>query len=874
MADFEKTSGQADGVDLTAVFSALDQAMPTEFRRQLEERSPVAMPDYLLHLFDDPEKLASGAADPHHHTREDPDLIYGQSVSAFLQVFEQQGQLPVLDALKQIWTDKGFLTPDKLVAEMMALYLPDIDPAARQLLAEQVGERLVDQEPLTGFQRKQHAPLLTGLSHLFAVVMDKPVTLVLADYSNMGGTNEFFRDLIAQARGCTPQEVPDEEAFKYTDDAARITARLAESAFKRGAAAAFQLTDLQVFAYRTGGDELAFVCHGLTEVQTTQLLHDYVEPAIEDFTAEAGLQRHPHGKHKTDRWRDGFGVSFAAMALDAHTRPGKDMEYADARINENKAFTGMKRRGSVPPCGLDTPEMKDLMRLMQDAGVLGGEAPEATKDASTPETPAAQPQEDLIEMADGLEGLTTAQDLKAAAYDPTQPVGSKERLKAHREKQAPAREELMGRLRNMGGDPEQLQHLKGEALLNHVKLLAAQQLESELQKFATRYEALSRAAGTNIKGVTSLSQADAKKLLTNINKVMDRAPHGTMRQMPPKQDRHLDTTSKSLFRTQLEREHDTLSAKLTARGVVLDPQQRSQLEKIIACFSPIDPATKTLMGDLMPEIFGRFAEDAASLRGYVQKQATTGNAAVLGAMGIASPNEIKARGLCVALHNLGGGNALLGHKNADIILHHFASHIVEGSFKAAGINPNSVEVGHEGGGRLVIAVRPFVERTDGGSMVMNDAHMHKVQTEINRRIQEMQNTSIESFIKGKGGVMPDRLPAGMLFKQIEDPKRAYYPGMDVTTAYIELNAAEKGGRNRDHLVKQTESRIAEKRDAMQVIDQLKTDFQGRVRIEDRIVHFSQPQTETPYGQKSRPADQELRGNPVLGNRKDGTPSGP
>ncbi len=873
MTDFEKTSEQADGVDLRAVFSALDQAMPTEFRRQLEERSPVAMPDYLLNLFDR-FKSPSSSFEP-HHTREDPDLIYGQSVSAFLQVFEQQGQLPVLDALKQIWTEKGFLTPDKLVGEMMAIYLPDIDPAARQLLAEQVGERLVDQEPLTGFQRKQHAPLLTGLSHLFAVLMDKPVTHAVADYSNMDGTNKFFRELIALTRGCAAEDVPEEEAFKYTDDAARIIARLAESAFKSGAAEAFQLTDLQVFAYRTGGDELAFVCHGLTEAQTNQLLRDYVEPAIEDFTAEAGLQRHPHGKHKTDRWRDGFGVSFAAMALNAYTRPGKDMENADVRINENKAFTGMKRRGSVPPCGLDTPEMKDLMRLMQDAGVLGGEAPEATARASTPDSPAAQPQEDLIEMAEGLDGLTTAQDLKTAAYDPTQPVGSKERLKALREKQAPAREELMGRLRYMGGDPEQLQHLKGEALLNHVKLLAAQQLESELQKHATRYEALSRAAGTDIsvrRGITS--QADAKRLLANINKVMDRAPYGAMRQMPPKMDRQLDGNSKSLFRTQLEREHDTLSAKLTARGVVLDPQQRSQLEKIIACFSPIDPATKTLMGDLIPEIFGRFAEDAASLRGYVQKQATTGNAAILGAMGIAAPNEIKARGLCVALHNLGGGNALLGHKNADIILHHFASHIVEGSFKAAGINPNSVEVGHEGGGRLVIAVRPFVERMDGGSMVMNDAHMHKVQTEINRCMQEMQNTPIEAFIKGKGGVMPDGIPSGLLFKQIEDPKRSYYPGMDVTTAYLDLNAAEKGGRNRDHLVKLTEARISQKREAMQVMDQLKTDFQGRVRIDERVVHFSQPQTETPYGQKPRPADQELRGNPVLGNRQDGAPSGP
>lgn len=789
------------------------------------------------------------------------DIIYGQSVTSFVSVFTENPDKPhILQSLKTIWQTQGFLSPEELVKPLLDIYYDDAPAEARDILALQIAERLSDIEPLTGFQRKQHAPLLTGLAHLHAIVMEQPASLVMADFSNMGGTNEFFRKLMAVERGVSVDQIDEREAFALTDKAAHIVSQLSLEAYKQGATALYGVENPHVYAHRTGGDEIAFVGIGINAEQSEDILNQYVMPAVEDFLARAGLQQHEHAKARDDRWRDGFGVAFSSMALDRTTDPGKDLAIADQIISENKNMVGIRRRGKVPPSlALDSPEMQKLLQLMQDADALGAENPATTEAASKPD-PIDQPEQHI----------TVDPDKKD--IDPTQPIGSREKVRRKQFTQMLAAEKRDTLLR-LGMNKSEMDGLKEEELSSAIVQRQIGALRDNAAAHAARYQALSVAAGTsyNPRGGV-LSAQKAGQLLSNIKAVMEGDRYGRfLVKAPPKVSAFADIQlpKNNLFRTQLERGHDLMTATFAQRGVQIGQGVYTRFDRILSCFSPVDPATRCLMGDLMPEIYGQFAKDADKLRGHIASLPEQERQRFMAGIGAKKMDDLKSRGLCVQMHNLAGVNQLLKHNNADIVLHHFANDVVKGSFRQLGIDPNSVEVGHDGGGRMILAVRPIVKTVDGSRMV-DEKMMMDVQKEMHRRMVEFQQTPIATFIEQRGGKAPAELDRNMTFGQVKDPKRDYYPGTDITSSYMTLHQTDThgnrltGGRSKETLVRMTEERISLKRDVMlqaaQAVplqQQVNTAFAPSPQ---QTIYRAPLSKEENDGQKQGPADQELRGH--------------
>lgn len=839
MSDPSNTSRDQPFNSPSGAMSALNYGyLPSDFRRNIEELQATTEIDHWLE-----------------------DVIYGQSVTAFVSVFLENPDKPhILQSLKSIWQTQGFLSPEQLVKPLLDIYYDDAPAEARDILALQIAERLSDIEPLTGFQRKQHAPLLTGLAHLHAIVMEQPASLVMADFSNMGGTNEFFRKLMAAERGVDIAQVDEKEAFALTDKAARIVSQLALDAYKHGATELYGVDNPHIYAHRTGGDEIAFVGIGINAEQSDDILNHYVMPAVEDFLAKAGLQQHEHAKARDDRWRDGFGVAFSSMALDRNTDPGHDLAVADQQISENKNMVGIRRRGKVPPSlALDSPEMQKLLQLMQDADALGAENPATTQAAAKPDA-VDQPEQHITV------------DPEKKDFDPTQPIGSREKAKRKQFVQMVAAEKRDALLR-LGMNKNELDGLKEDELSSAIVQRQIEALRDNAAAHAARYRALSVAAGTNHNprlGV--LSGEKAGQLLSNIKAVMEGERYGRFlvkAQPNPSAFADIQLPKNNLFRTQLERGHDLMTATFAQRGVQIGQGLYTRFDRILSCFSPVDPATRCLMGDLMPEIFGQFAKDADKLKAHISTLPETERQRFLSGVGAQKVDDLKARGLCVQMHNLAGVNKLLAHNNADIVLKHFANEVVKGSFSRMGIDPNSVEVGHDGGGRMVLAVRPIVKTADG-SKAMDEKMMQQVQAEMHKRMVEFQNTPISTFIEQRGGKLPEGLDRAMTFGQVPDPKRHYYPGTDITSSYMTLQQSDAqghrltGGRTKEALVRMTEDRISMKRDVMlqaaQAVplqQQVNTAFAPAA---PQTVYRAPLPTEENNGQKQRPADKELRGN--------------
>lgn len=250
----------------------------------------------------------------------------------------------VMQDIRGIWEQRGFLTPAETQAVLIKQYLPSDDARLHDFIHATELARNTP-ENVTGYLGKEHAYLATGLAHLYARETGMPVLMVEVDFSNMGGTNEYFHRMLVAEAGIASNiykaDVSKKDGEALTDRAVRLL-----SAGIVSDIAALH-PDERIIPIRTGGDELRILVTGIDDPQKQIELSDILHANIERRVASMGLQDHPHLKDPEDRRRNGFGAALAVQDMGLITNSGSLIQELDARISETKLQLGMMRLGEI-----------------------------------------------------------------------------------------------------------------------------------------------------------------------------------------------------------------------------------------------------------------------------------------------------------------------------------------------------------------------------------------------------------------------------------------------------------------------------------------------------------------------------------------------
>lgn len=242
--------------------------------------------------------------------------------------------------VSDIWRHKGFLTPAELKNELIQKYMPKTDPVVTAFIAAIELSRNKP-EAVTGYLTKEHAYLATGLAHLYALDSGMPMAMVEVDFSNMGGTNAYFRDLLAREERVMPEEIEQRRAEVMTDKAMRLlSASMTDVICK-------ELPEERVIPIRTGGDELRILVTGLGDYADIAALTNKLHGTIEKHVAGMGLQDHKHFKAPDDPARNGFGAALHIQDMAMIENPQTIIQELDGFISANKQLLGLMRLGRV-----------------------------------------------------------------------------------------------------------------------------------------------------------------------------------------------------------------------------------------------------------------------------------------------------------------------------------------------------------------------------------------------------------------------------------------------------------------------------------------------------------------------------------------------
>ena len=290
-------------------------------------------------------------------------VLYAQEVEGFLRSFVHeidtrglhnppQSVEQVVDDLKEIWTKTGrFFRPGELRKLLMRKYLSRKTDANVFDFVETVErERFDNTDSLTGYMRKTELGLVSGLAHLYALCSDeigvgKDIAVMDVDFSNMGGTNTFFQELLAEVGSVDFDDADVKKAESLTDMAAKTCAQIILRNLKEDCG-----RDAVILPVRAGGDELRIVFNGV-EPSDFRAVKEKIHKEIEETMAQFGLHGHPHLKAPNDPLRNGFGAAVSIMAM-KDIEPSTYMECADAKIAVEKQVMGAYRRGEIPHSGL------------------------------------------------------------------------------------------------------------------------------------------------------------------------------------------------------------------------------------------------------------------------------------------------------------------------------------------------------------------------------------------------------------------------------------------------------------------------------------------------------------------------------------------
>ncbi|MGD9638448.1 MAG: hypothetical protein AB7U85_05260 [Alphaproteobacteria bacterium] len=299
-------------------------------------------------------------------------ILYAKEVQKYLESFAPLSAIETMGKIKDIWEKEGFLEPSELTAKLYKMQLTEKNGTAlfkKEKLVDNIINAGSPKDKLTGFEAKPKTPLLTGLAHLYGLETGNPVAIVEGDFSNMGGTNNKYREEMKSSRAF--------DGFAECDLAARISARLSLEQLQELAASKNnelsskgEKPNCKVFAVRSGGDEIRMIVTGIKVSDVDDFINAKVHPQIEEFTACAGLHDHPHTKDPTNPYRTGFGLAFAVDDLsNPKLDPLNIVEALDKRIKLAKLDLGYKRKGKVAP-EIETAVRSEMQKQGIDAAKI------------------------------------------------------------------------------------------------------------------------------------------------------------------------------------------------------------------------------------------------------------------------------------------------------------------------------------------------------------------------------------------------------------------------------------------------------------------------------------------------------------------------
>lgn len=242
--------------------------------------------------------------------------------------------------VSEIWRHQGYLTPAELKNTLIQKYMPTVDPLVRDFVAAIEFSRN-QPEAVTGYLSKEHAYLATGLAHLYALETEMPMAMVEVDFSNMGGTNAYFKALLAKEEGVAPEDIEQRRAEVMTDKAMRLLASSMTDLICK------EYPEERVIPIRTGGDELRILVTGLGDYADIVELTNKLHGTIEKHVARMGLQDHVHFKAPDDPARKGFGAALYIQDMANIENPATIIQELDGMISANKQLLGLLRLGQV-----------------------------------------------------------------------------------------------------------------------------------------------------------------------------------------------------------------------------------------------------------------------------------------------------------------------------------------------------------------------------------------------------------------------------------------------------------------------------------------------------------------------------------------------
>jgi hypothetical protein len=275
----------------------------------------------------------------------------------------------VLHDVKQLWQEKGFQSPNDLKAMLIDKYLPDADPKVKDYI-RQIESARGAPEATTGYLGKEHAYIATGLAHLYAKETGRPIAMVEADFSNMGGTNDHFTAMLKAER--PPQEGQTEEQISranaeikkqgmhMTDQAVGLLCKSLTSDL-----AAELPTGAKIVPIRTGGDEIRIIVTGVEDKAELARLTAVMHAGVEQHVAAMGLQDHAHLKAPNDAVRNGFGVALTTEDMRDIKSSDTLIQELDGRINAAKRDIGLNRLGEI-----DEATARETFRKKIESGEL------------------------------------------------------------------------------------------------------------------------------------------------------------------------------------------------------------------------------------------------------------------------------------------------------------------------------------------------------------------------------------------------------------------------------------------------------------------------------------------------------------------------
>lgn len=204
---------------------------------------------------------------------------------------------------------------------------------------------------------------------------------------------------------------------------------------------------------------------------------------------------------------------------------------------------------------------------------------------------------------------------------------------------------------------------------------------------------------------------------------------------------------------------DAFLESLQRHRIELTPDQEKVLKIKVLKFPQNDPSSGALSSRDFPALAGVSLQVVQNMNAITRK-------------------DEKLWTLGASFHNLSGLNEKLGHGYSNIVLRAQAD-ILRESLHAAGIADDLFCMAHMGNGDFYAAIQPSYMRGDD-LFSITQQNMSKVAQGIEDRLQKLNRTDIQGFLRNHGVTPPEELTG--LFAHLENPRDEKLPGLRVSVS--------------------------------------------------------------------------------------------